>query len=112
MNTPDNFTGPINLGNPEEFTILELAKLIVELTNSNSKIVFKPLPKDDPMRRQPDISLAKEKLGWAPRIKLREGLVKTIEYFDKLIIQNSQKVDSNGRKPMGIYRILEKPKIY
>ena len=94
MNTSDNFTGPMNLGNPDEFTILELAKLILELTNSNSKIVFKPLPQDDPIRRQPDISLAKEKLGWTPRIKLREGLVKTIEYFDKLIMPSPQKIAS------------------
>jgi len=94
MNTSDNFTGPMNLGNPDEFSVLELAKLIIELTNSNSIIVFKPLPQDDPIRRQPDISLAKEKLGWTPRIKLREGLVKTIEYFDKLIMPSSQKIAS------------------
>ena len=94
MNTSDDFTGPMNLGNPDEFTILELAELIVDLTNSNSKIVFKPLPQDDPVRRCPDISLAKGKLGWTPKIKLQEGLVKTVEYFDKLLIQNSQKVVS------------------
>jgi len=94
MNTSDDFTGPMNLGNPGEFTILELAEHIIELTNSKSKIVFKPLPQDDPVRRKPDISLAKEKLGWSPTIKLQDGLVKTIDYFDKLLIQSSQKVAS------------------
>ena len=73
MNTPDSFIGPINLGNPDEFTILELAEFILELTNSNSEIVLKPLPQDDPVRRQPNISLAKEKLGWSPKVTLREG---------------------------------------
>ena len=92
MDTPDNVTGPINLGNPDEFTILELAELVLELTNSDSEIVFKPLPQDDPVRRRPDISLAKEKLGWSPKIKLRQGLVKTIEYFDKLLVQTPQKL--------------------
>jgi len=89
MNTSDDFTGPMNLGNPGEFTILELAELVLEMTNSKSEIVFKPLPQDDPVRRQPDISLAKEKLGWTPKIKLQDGLVKTIEYFDNLLIQTS-----------------------
>ena len=92
MNTPDDFTGPMNLGNPGEFTILELAELVLEMTNSKSEIVFKPLPQDDPVRRQPDISLAKEKLGWTPKIKLQDGLVKTIEYFDNLLIQTPQKL--------------------
>ena len=92
MNTSDDFTGPMNLGNPGEFTILELAELVLEMTNSKSEIVFKPLPQDDPVRRQPDISLAKEKLGWTPKIKLQDGLVKTIEYFDHLLIQTPQKL--------------------
>jgi UDP-glucuronate decarboxylase len=100
MNTPDNFTGPINLGNPDEFTILELAELIVELTNSNSEIVFEPLPQDDPVRRQPDISLAEEKLGWSPKIKLREGLVKTIEYFDKLFVNSKRSEASQLAEPI------------
>ena len=86
MNGPDDFTGPVNLGNPDEFTILELAKKIVEITNSKSKIVFKPLPQDDPMQRRPDISLAKEKLKWQPTVKLDQGLKKTIEYFDKILL--------------------------
>jgi UDP-glucuronate decarboxylase len=74
-------TGPINLGNPDEFTMLELANIIISLTNSKSKIVFKPLPQDDPKQRQPDISKAKKYLNWQPNIKLKDGLIKTIEYF-------------------------------
>jgi UDP-glucuronate decarboxylase len=81
MNTPDDFTGPINIGNPTEFTILELAKHVLELTASTSRLVFKPLPSDDPRQRKPDISLAKEKLNWTPKIELTQGLIKTIEYF-------------------------------
>lgn len=86
MNTEDDFTGPVNIGNPGEFTMIELAKNIIDLTNSNSKIVYLPLPADDPTQRQPDISLAREKLGgWEPKVPLREGLIKTIEYFDQLL---------------------------
>jgi UDP-glucuronate decarboxylase len=85
MATDDSVTGPINIGNPNEFTILELAELIITMTGSKSKIVFKPLPSDDPKQRQPNISLAKEKLGWEPHIKLQEGLIKTIKYFEKQI---------------------------
>ncbi|MBU2520644.1 MAG: NAD-dependent epimerase/dehydratase family protein, partial [Proteobacteria bacterium] len=85
MNSPDEFVGPINLGNPDEFSVLELAKKIIELTGSKSKIVFRPLPQDDPLQRQPDISLAKEKLDWQPVIKLDDGLKKTVEYFDKIL---------------------------
>jgi UDP-glucuronate decarboxylase len=85
MNT-DNFIGPVNIGNPNEFTILELAEIVIKLTNSKSKIVFLPLPKDDPIQRRPDISLAQEKLNnWKPEIKLEEGLKKTIKYFDNLL---------------------------
>lgn len=80
MNAED-FTGPVNLGNPGEFTILELAEKIIKLTGSKSKIIFKPLPTDDPKQRKPDIGLAKEKLGWEPKVFLDEGLPKTIEYF-------------------------------
>jgi UDP-glucuronate decarboxylase len=80
------FLGPVNLGNPNEFTMLELAQEVIRLTNSNSKIIHLPLPKDDPKQRQPDISLAKEKLeGWKPRIELEEGLKKTISYFETLL---------------------------
>jgi UDP-glucuronate decarboxylase len=85
MSGPDDFTGPVNLGNPDEFTILELAKKIVEITNSKSKIVFKPLPQDDPLQRRPDISLAREKLKWQPAVKLDQGLKKTIKYFDAIL---------------------------
>jgi len=79
-----NHTGPINLGNPKEFSILELAKKVIKLAGSSSKIVFKPLPEDDPMQRRPDITLAEEKLGWEPKVELEEGLKKTIEYFKSI----------------------------
>jgi UDP-glucuronate decarboxylase len=82
MDTPDEFTGPVNLGNPGEFTILELAKLVIEYTGSASKIDYRPLPADDPRQRKPDIALAKKVMEWEPAIKLAEGLKKTIEYFD------------------------------
>jgi len=81
MNSPKGFTGPVNLGNPSEFSILELAQMILKLTKSKSKIVFKPLPQDDPKQRQPDITLAKSRLNWEPKVPLQEGLIKTIEYF-------------------------------
>jgi UDP-glucuronate decarboxylase len=82
MNTSEDFTGPVNIGNPNEFTMLELATKVIELTNSNSKLVFQSLPADDPKQRQPDIRLAKEKLNnWNPEVQLEEGLIKTIQYF-------------------------------
>ncbi len=81
MATPDDFTGPVNIGNPGEFTILELAQKVVEMTGSKSQIVFQPLPSDDPMQRKPDISLARSALGWEPRIALEDGLGRTIRYF-------------------------------
>lgn len=81
MNGPDEFVGPVNLGNPTEFTILELAEKIIQLTGSNSGIVFRPLPQDDPLQRQPDISLAKEKLQWEPGMQLEQGLQSTIAFF-------------------------------
>lgn len=81
MNTPDDFTGPVNIGNPTEFTILELAELVMKLVRSKSKIVFKPLPSDDPRQRQPDISLAKKVLNWSPITELEHGLDRTIRYF-------------------------------
>lgn len=84
-NTPDDFTGPMNLGNPGEFTIRELAETVVEQVGSQSKIVYKPLPSDDPMQRQPDISLAKKSIDWEPKVKLKDGLAKTIEYFDGIL---------------------------
>lgn len=82
MNNPQKFIGPVNLGNPSERSILDFAKLIIEMTNSNSKIVFKPLPSDDPIKRKPDIALAKQKLDWVPMVDIKEGLEKTIKYFD------------------------------
>jgi UDP-glucuronate decarboxylase len=85
MASPDEFTGPVNLGNPVEFTIKELAEKVIEMIGSKSKIRYKPLPHDDPKQRQPDIALAKKELGWEPKIKLEEGLRKTIDYFDSLL---------------------------
>ncbi|CAK8714281.1 UDP-glucuronate decarboxylase [Candidatus Electronema halotolerans] len=85
MNTDDDFTGPVNTGNPGEFTILQLAETVLELTGSKSELVFKSLPQDDPKQRRPDITLAKEKLGWEPKISLREGLIPTITYFDNFL---------------------------
>jgi UDP-glucuronate decarboxylase len=86
MNTGDEFTGPVNIGNPKEFSMLELAETVLKLVNTKSKIVYKPLPSDDPKKRQPDIGLAKEKLNnWKPTIELEEGLKKTIEYFKKIV---------------------------
>ncbi|MHB1300107.1 MAG: UDP-glucuronic acid decarboxylase family protein [Burkholderiales bacterium] len=85
MDTPDDFAGPVNLGNPNEFTIRELAEAVIELTGSSSSLTFHPLPSDDPRQRQPDITLAREMLGWEPTTLLRGGLVHTIEYFDQLL---------------------------
>jgi UDP-glucuronate decarboxylase len=81
MDTPDTFTGPVNLGNPNEISVGELAKMIIKMTGSKSKIAFKPLPEDDPRQRKPDIGLAKKVLGWEPKVGLEEGLFKTIQYF-------------------------------
>ncbi|MEP6702429.1 MAG: GDP-mannose 4,6-dehydratase, partial [Betaproteobacteria bacterium] len=83
MATPDDFTGPVNLGNPNEFTIRQLAERVIALSGSRSTIEYLPLPTDDPLRRQPDISLARERLGWRPETQLDEGLTKTIAYFDQ-----------------------------
>ncbi len=87
MESPDDFTGPVNLGNPREFSILELAQVVIKLTKSKSKLVFQPLPTDDPKQRKPDIGLAREKLNWEPSISfsLEEGLKKTIKYFESLL---------------------------
>lgn len=81
MNSRDGFTGPVNIGNPGEFTMLELAEKVIELTGSKSKLSFQPLPQDDPMQRKPIIDLAKKELGWEPKVPLEQGLIKTIEYF-------------------------------
>lgn len=85
MDSPDEFTGPMNAGNPHEETMLELAEAVIRLTGSKSKLVFKPLPQDDPRKRKPDITLAKNTLGWEPRVSIEQGLLKTIEYFDKVL---------------------------
>jgi UDP-glucuronate decarboxylase len=85
MNAPEDFIGPVNLGNPGEFTIMELAREIIELTGSKSKIVHRPLPEDDPERRRPDITSAQERLGWNPIVPLEQGLKKTIAYFEKIL---------------------------
>ncbi|NCA86349.1 MAG: SDR family oxidoreductase [Clostridia bacterium] len=88
MNSPRHLTGPVNTGNPNEFTIQQLASLVIELTDSASKIVYEPLPSDDPLQRQPDITLAIKELGWKPVVELREGLTKTIEYFKSIDTKN------------------------
>ncbi|MCG6968240.1 MAG: SDR family oxidoreductase [Gammaproteobacteria bacterium] len=85
MNSKDSFTGPVNTGNPGEFTIKELAEHVITLTGSKSKLIFKPLPSDDPRQRQPNIELARKELGWEPKVALKEGLIKTIAYFDELL---------------------------
>jgi UDP-glucuronate decarboxylase len=85
MDSPDGFIGPVNIGNPGEYTILQLAQEIIRLTNSTSELVYMPLPEDDPIQRQPDISLAKQKLNWGPTVPLEEGLKKTIAYFESVI---------------------------
>jgi len=85
MDTADDVTGPVNMGNPNEFTIKELAEKVIDLTGSRSKLINEPLPVDDPTQRRPDITLAKEKLGWEPKIELEEGLKKTINYFENLM---------------------------
>ena len=85
MNSEEGFTGPVTIGNPSEFTMLELAEKIIKLTKSKSKITFKELPQDDPMQRKPVIELAKRELGWEPHIALEEGLRKTIEYFKEVL---------------------------
>ena len=90
METPDEVTGPVNLGNPGEFTILQLAQEVIALTGSSAKVVHRPLPTDDPKQRCPDISLAQELLGWAPRVQLRDGLVKTIAYFEQLLREDAK----------------------
>jgi UDP-glucuronate decarboxylase len=85
MHSPEDFTGPVNIGTPQEFTILELAETLIRMTGSASRITFRQLPQDDPVQRRPDITLAREKLGWEPRVPLAEGLGKTIAYFRKLV---------------------------
>jgi UDP-glucuronate decarboxylase len=85
MGSGDEFTGPVNLGNPGEFTILELARKVISMTGSRSEVVFEPLPHDDPMQRKPDIGLAEGVLGWRPSVPLERGLVKTVDYFRRML---------------------------
>jgi len=85
MNSGDHLTGPVNMGNPTELTILELAKKIIEISGSKSKTIYEKLPTDDPKQRKPDITLAKRELDWVPKVEIEEGLIKTIEYFDNLL---------------------------
>jgi UDP-glucuronate decarboxylase len=85
MNSEKGFTGPVNIGNPGEFTMLQLAEMVLKLSNSKSKIIYQPLPSDDPKQRQPNIDLAKTKLGWQPKVNLEDGLKETIAYFKRMI---------------------------
>jgi UDP-glucuronate decarboxylase len=98
MDTPHEFTGPVNLGNPDELTIRELAEKVVELTDSRSELIYKPLPHDDPRQRRPDISLAESALGWKPTIRLEDGLVRTIAYFETLLRERAVNSSFVGKK--------------
>lgn len=98
MVTPAGFTGPVNLGNPGEFTIRELAEMVIAQSGSSSKIVFKPLPPDDPMQRQPDISIAKRELGWQPSVSLKDGLQRTIAYFDEVLSKPNDRSERQSRR--------------
>jgi UDP-glucuronate decarboxylase len=89
MNSPQGLTGPVNVGNPGEYTILELAEKIIDLTGSKSSIVFKPLPQDDPLQRRPDITLAERHLGWRPSTDLSDGLQRTVDYFKEFIAKEN-----------------------
>ena len=105
MATPD-LTGPVNLGNPAEFTVRELAEMVIELTGSRSVIQYRPLPQDDPLQRQPDIAQARERLGWEPSVPLREGLARTIAYFESKLRGFLADVPSSSRPhlPVGAMR--------
>src|SRR6185295_15244679 len=103
MNGADNFVGPVNIGNPGEFTMIELAKLVIDLTGSKSKITHLPRPADDPSQRRPDITIAKEKLGWEPKVPLKEGLARTIKYFTSIDLKHFRKpTDHTAHKSMGL----------
>jgi UDP-glucuronate decarboxylase len=98
MATPNEVTGPINLGNPKDFTISKLASLVFELTGSRSRIVHRPRPQDDPRQRRPDISKANDLLGWAPKAELAEGLNQTIEYFENLLSDGAVRASIGGAR--------------
>ncbi len=106
MGTPDDVTGPVNLGNPNEFTIRQLAESVIALTGSSSKIVYRPLPEDDPKQRCPDISLAKKLLAWEPRVQLQDGLMKTIEYFDQADSSECNEGERQRRKSCGVIAVV------
>jgi UDP-glucuronate decarboxylase len=99
MESPTDMIGPTNLGNPGEFTITELAEMVVELTGSKSKLAFLPLPQDDPRQRKPDIAAAQERLGWQPAVALREGLLDTIAYFERLLSSGAEPLVNGARSP-------------
>jgi len=101
MGAPNAVTGPVNLGNPSEFTVRQLAEMVIEMTGSKSKLVFNPLPQDDPLQRQPDISRAREQIGWHPTVPLRHGLERTIEYFDRKLRTDAEIIDAVGRNEHG-----------
>ena len=102
MFSPAEFTGPVNLGNPEELTVMELIALIRELTDSRSPVVYRPLPQDDPRQRRPDISLAAKQLGWRPAVSVREGLTKTVQYYEELLQQPRRAPFGESGRPMDI----------
>ena len=109
MATEKGVTGPVNLGNPAEFTVAELARKVLDLTGSRSKLVFRPLPSDDPRQRKPDISLAGERLGWSPNVSVDEGLARTIRYFDQLLVQDSRALQVEaGSEPRGVTQRVER----
>ena len=99
MESPADMVGPMNLGNPGEFTITELAEMVVELTGSKSKLAFLPLPQDDPRQRKPDIAAAQERLKWQPAVALREGLLDTIAYFERLLSSGAEPTVNGARSP-------------
>ena len=99
MATDDEVTGPVNMGNPHEIPVRELAERIVRLTESNSQIVFRPLPQDDPTQRCPDITLARKLLGWQPAVGLEEGLLRTIDYFERLLVERGEDSQPLSRYP-------------
>jgi UDP-glucuronate decarboxylase len=103
MNTPSDVTGPFNIGNPVEFKVIDLAKYVIELTGSKSQIIFYPLPSDDPKQRKPDISKAKNELGWQPKVSLENGLKETINYFRKFL--NLDSVENCGQDDSNIHRV-------
>ena len=105
MESPADVTGPMNLGNPGEFTIKELAELVLELTGSKSKLTYLPLPQDDPKQRKPDIAFAQERLKWQPTVALREGLLDTIAYFDRLLSSGAEPALNGARTPARPRRI-------